>query len=671
MGSFIEEMKMKKIINTLFCVLSLVCFLSSCQPNSDTKMEITQVKYIVPIWKGALSSAPVNPEIGWAYYNTTLKKAFIYDGSSWQIMSQDGSDGLGIIWKGELSSTPSNPQSNWAYYNTIDGNSYIYNGSSWDLLAKSGRNGASGILLWLGSYNSAPSNPSNGWAYHNTTDGVSYIYDNGNWTILARDGDSITWKGAFDSAPQNPSINWAYYNITDQTSYIWNGASWDILATSLGGNTTVKVSVSWLGTFTSAPLNPVIGNGYYNSTLGASYIFDGSVWQQISKDGKDGANGSSTSVTGYLITWKGSFSSAPTSPNAGWAYYNTAAKKSYVYDGSSWQIMAQDGNGGGSSGGSSTNTSVIFMGETSEVIDGATYTVKSYADVYAVEPYFYTYYKHYYLDGKLRRSKIFYHTVGADLDYKYTEFIEHTCGYNSTYSYEYIYYENGKLQSYTTKNTNSNGVIYKYEYSYDSYGNKDSQKVYHDGNLYSEILFYASGKTKIQKGYKTEVYPSYLDYMFTYYENGKEEYRVHYSTDGTETSKTYYTYYNSGNKKTYDSWRNGVIYDSYTYYDDASTTTKIRLSYSSTTGNLIEELYYYANGIKRLEVDYNTDGTIDNFDYHFTSGYTQYYYTDSGYLYTYLDGKTTGTSTSSSTYSSKVAYTPTQAATKLSELKGE
>ena len=731
----------------ILCVL-LICFISSCQPNSDTKQEITQVKYIVPIWKGSLSSVPDNPEIGWAYYNTTVKKSFIYDGSSWQIMSQDGSDGLGIIWKGELSNAPSNPQLNWSYYNRIDGNSYIYNGSSWDLLAKSGRDGASGILLWLGSYSSAPSNPSNGWAYYNTTDGVSYIYNNNNWTILARDGDSIVWKGALNSAPQNPSVNWAYYNQNDQTSYIWNGITWDTLATSLGGDTLVTVGISWLGTSTTAPLNPVIGDAYYNSTMGASYIYDGSSWRQISKDGKDGANGTSPSVTGYLITWKGSFSSAPTSPKAGWAYYNTAAKKSYVYDGSSWQVMAQDGangSGGGSSSGSSTNASLIFMGETYEVIEGVTYTVKSYADVYAAEPYFYTYYKYYYLSGKIRRLKVFYHNVGSDLDYKYTEFIEHTCGNSSGLQNEYIYYENGKLQSYY-QNSNSNGVIYKYEYSYDSYGNKDSQKCYQDGNLYSETFFYASGKTKIQKNYKTDVYPSYLNYMFTYYENGNEEYRVYYSSDGTETSKTYYTYYNSGNKKTYDSWRNGVIYDSYIYYDDASTAEKVHMRYNldpsylsskntyyengkeeyriyyssdgtetskkyytyynsgnkktydlwkdgviddsytyyddaSTTkksykdynsdGSLKTEVYYYSDGKKSLDADYNTDGSIDNFEYHFTSGYTQYYYTDSGYLYTYLDGKTTSTSTNSNIYSSKTAYTPTQAAAKLSKLKGE
>ena len=334
----------------ILCILFPIVFIPSCKQITE---EISQINYIVPVWKGSLPTAPSNPEVGWAYYNTTVKKSFIYDGSEWQIMAQDGTDGTGITWKGELSSAPSNPKINWAYYNIIDGNSYIYNGTSWDFLAKSGRDGSSGILLWLGSYDFVPENPSDGWAYYNTNDGVSYIYSNGSWQILSKDGNGIIWKGVLSVAPESPELNWAYYDTTNQTSYIWNGINWDTLSVSLGGDTTVTVGITWLGTFDSAPLSPLIGYAYYNSTAGASYIYDGSVWQQISKDGTNGTNGTSTTVTGYLITWKGSYSTAPSNPKAGWAYYNTTAKKSYIYDGSTWQIMAQDG----ADGASGTNTS--------------------------------------------------------------------------------------------------------------------------------------------------------------------------------------------------------------------------------------------------------------------------------------------------------------------------
>ena len=659
-------MKKYQILIILFISIFL---LTACQPTTQTKQEITQITYIVPVWKGSLSVAPSNPEVGWAYYNTKLKKSFIYDGNSWQIMSQDGADGTGIIWKGELSKAPSNPQKNWAYYNTTDGNSYIYNGSVWNHLARAGKDGTSGVLLWMGSYSSKPSNPSNGWAYYNTTEGISYIYNNGSWKVLSKDGKSIIWKGSLSKAPTTPEINWAYFNTTTKTSYIWNGTSWNTLAVSTEGDTTVTVSIKWLGTYTSAPLNPQIGDAYYNSSTKASYVYDGNIWQQISKDGD---NGTSATISGYLITWKGSLSSEPQNPIAGWAYYNSSEKKSFIYDGTTWQIMAQDGiteNTSTSSENTSITSSIIYMGETTEIIDTISYAVKSYADVYAVEPYFYNYYKYYYLDGKLRRIKVFYHSVGSDLDYKYTEFVEHLCGSNYTQSYDYIYYENGKLQSYT-QNSNSNGINYKYEYYYDSDGNKSIQKNYQNGNLYYEIQFYTNGKTKTQKNYKVDVYPSYMYCKNTYYENGKEEYEINYSSDGAETSKNYYTYYESGNKKTYDSWRNGFKDDSYTYYDVASTTVKSYLDYNSSNGLLYGESYYYSNGTKALRVYYHTDGSIDNFEYHFESGYTQYYYTDSGYLYTYLDGKTTGTSTASNVYSTKISYTEEQANTKLAELKG-
>ena len=364
---------MKKIRFLLCAIILLSVAFISCKQITETTEEITQVNYIVPVWKGSLPTAPSNPEVGWAYYNTTAKKSFIYDGSEWQIMSQDGTDGTGITWKGELATAPANPKLNWAYYNTIDGNSYIYNGSSWDYLAKSGRDGASGILLWLGSYDFEPENPSDGWAYYNTNDGISYIYSNGTWQTLSKDGNGIIWKGVLSVAPEFPEVNWAYFNSSEQVSYIWNGANWDTLAVSLGGDTTVTVGITWLGTFDSAPLSPLIGYAYYNSTAGASYVYDGSVWQQISKDGiagTNGTNGTATTVTGYLITWKGSFSTTPSNPKAGWAYYNTSAKKSYIYDGSSWQVMAQDGSDGASGGsgsssggtsGNATSTSYLYV----------------------------------------------------------------------------------------------------------------------------------------------------------------------------------------------------------------------------------------------------------------------------------------------------------------------
>ena len=53
-------------------------------------------------------------------------------------------------------------------------------------------------------------------------------------------------------------------------------------------------------------------------------------------DGEKGDNGIS-------IVWKGTLTAPPSDPTTDWAYYNTADKKAYIYDGTTWQILAQDG----------------------------------------------------------------------------------------------------------------------------------------------------------------------------------------------------------------------------------------------------------------------------------------------------------------------------------------
>ena len=77
-----------------------------------------------------------------------------------------------------------------------------------------------------------------------------------------------------------------------------------------------------------------------------------------------------------MITWKGSYSSAPTNPQAGWAYYNTSAKKSYIYDGNSWQIMAQDGADGASGSNSSSSNGTSGTSTPSSYLYVLLYTSK-------------------------------------------------------------------------------------------------------------------------------------------------------------------------------------------------------------------------------------------------------------------------------------------------------
>lgn len=237
-----------------FTILLGFLLFSLAMPSCK-KEEITMVEYKVPIWKGSLDSAPPNPEVGWAYYDTQKMQSFIFDGSSWQVMAQDGKNGvngndgkdglngLGIIWKGELSTAPANPNINWAYYNTIDGIAYIFNGLEWYYLSKNGTDGINGQdglgIVWKGELSTSPTDPKKNWAYYNTTDGIAYIFNGTNWNYLAKNGNDgepgqnglgIVWKGELSTAPIDPKTNWAYYNSTDGISYIFDGSEWNYLA---------------------------------------------------------------------------------------------------------------------------------------------------------------------------------------------------------------------------------------------------------------------------------------------------------------------------------------------------------------------------------------------------------------------------------------------------------
>jgi hypothetical protein len=143
-----------------------------------------------------------------AYYNTALRKTYIYDGANWQILSQDGADGatgpqgiqgpqgpagtngtngISIVWRDETTE-PLNPETNWAYYNEANKKSYIYTGSAWKVLSQDGTNGTNGTgIIWRDD-ETAPADPQLNWAYYNVNDKKSYIYNGSAWKILAKDG---------------------------------------------------------------------------------------------------------------------------------------------------------------------------------------------------------------------------------------------------------------------------------------------------------------------------------------------------------------------------------------------------------------------------------------------------------------------------------------------------
>ncbi|KAB2871199.1 MAG: hypothetical protein F9K37_03925 [Bacteroidales bacterium] len=125
------------------------------------------------------------------------------------------------------------------------------------------------------------------------------------YALYAADGLGINWLGELSVPPADPVKNQAYYNSTDKKSYIWDGDSWEIIAMdgfpglvgevgpqgSQGIPGVNGVSISWLGSSIAAPASPDINNAYYNSTDKKSYIWDGDSWEIISMDGLQGSTG--------------------------------------------------------------------------------------------------------------------------------------------------------------------------------------------------------------------------------------------------------------------------------------------------------------------------------------------------------------------------------------------
>ncbi len=312
-----------------------------------------------------------------------------------QTAANGGVNGISINWLGSFGSAPLSPSLNDGYYNSIDGISYIYDGSQWQIIAKDGVPGPQGpqgndgpqglqgndgnpgqngvSVQWLGDLSSNPSSPLLNQAYHNTNDGISYIYDGTSWQIISKDG----LPGI-----QGPQGNQGSQGVQGLQGN--QGLQGIQGLQGLPGQD--GVSISWLGSLAVAPSSPTLNQAYYNTTIGKSYIYDGTSWQVISQDGATGAQGPQglqglqgnqgvAGINGVSISWLGTYASAPGSPTLNQAYYNSTDKKSYIWNGTAWQMIAQDGSNGtngsnGVNGANGTNGNTIISGTVNPTTQG-------------------------------------------------------------------------------------------------------------------------------------------------------------------------------------------------------------------------------------------------------------------------------------------------------------
>lgn len=253
------------------------------------------------IWKGDFSSAPSNPQNGWAYKNTTDKKSYVYQDGQWYQMTIDGidgkngKDGLSIVWKGDLQTPPSNPQTNWAYRDTNNGRVYIWNGTAWALMVVDGSDGADGAagsdgLSVFITYNDSTSQPSvptgngttGGWHTNATSTAiwmsqkVAASASDGAWgtpiKIKGDKGDGYTQMGQFRTGMVVPKMG----------------------VVSMGGGSYVaKVSTTnpplWCWTDNAGNRFTFNDGGY--CLTGEINTAEYDVWAEKGEPGKDGVDG--------------------------------------------------------------------------------------------------------------------------------------------------------------------------------------------------------------------------------------------------------------------------------------------------------------------------------------------------------------------------------------------
>lgn len=187
-------------------------------------------------------------------------------------------------------------------------------------------------------------------------------------------GLSLVWKGSFANAPTSPLVNDAYYDTTANKSFVWDGTIWQTLAqdgsTGASGSQGIQgvqgvqgvqgangLALSWKGSFGSAPIAPLLNDAYYDTILHKSFVWNGVSWNIVAQDGNTGATGiqglqglqgntGATGASGLALLWLGSLATAPANPATNTAYYNTVLKSSYVFNGTTWSVLAKDGNTG-------------------------------------------------------------------------------------------------------------------------------------------------------------------------------------------------------------------------------------------------------------------------------------------------------------------------------------
>ena len=247
-----------------------------------------------------------------------------------------GANGISINWLGTLTSAPNSPSLNNAYYNSTQKKSFIWNGTSWQILAQDGTSGTGGGANTLNeAYNEGGAgagriiNANSGSVEINGTNGTTkaLLVTNNQTNAFVIDASLSGTGVAFRGESTNPANTYPSVQAQTNSSDAANSA---VIGENSGAGYAVTGQIPTTATGTAA----VYGNNL--RTNGGFGVFgqgvNGVVGQSAqplgfgvygSNSGTGAADGVNNAVGTYGIGWVGVYGET-TAPGDGWAGYFTS-----------------------------------------------------------------------------------------------------------------------------------------------------------------------------------------------------------------------------------------------------------------------------------------------------------------------------------------------------------
>lgn len=235
----------------------------------------------MPAWIGKKKGMTVQG-INADNYSAVLQN-IIMTGLIFQTDEITGEDVRVPIWKGEWKA------GKYGYFNEVSHNGSRYLcvnpdgteqepgvGTDWLVTVQKGEDGAPGLSVVGGGH----------WEASKTPYAANTLVTLANCVFLSKVETS------------NPPIRISRfksgnYRRKKDGGYILAGSSvdWEVHSDwtmLLDGRELKGTSITFLGSFASAPSNPKEGNSYYNTTDKCTYVYQGGIWMLMVSDGKDG-----------------------------------------------------------------------------------------------------------------------------------------------------------------------------------------------------------------------------------------------------------------------------------------------------------------------------------------------------------------------------------------------